>query len=172
MTRTARKTSVGRVWARVLLALSCLPALPVPAHADTVADFYRGKTIHVLVGVGAGGDYDVHARLLARHIGKHIPGNPAVISENMTGAGGLKMANYLYEIAPKDGTYIGVIGNYFPALQAAGGRGLTFDSARFNWLGSLTRESQTMAVWHATGVKSVDDARRREIVAGASARGA
>jgi len=149
-----------------------LLAITSPARADPVADFYRGKTVRVLVGVGSGGDYDVHARLLARHLGKHIPGNPAVIPENMTGAGGLKMANFLYELAPRDGTQIGVIGNYFPALQAAGGRGVSFDTGRFGWLGSLTRESQTMAVWHTTGVKTIDDARRREIVAGASARGA
>jgi tripartite-type tricarboxylate transporter receptor subunit TctC len=157
------------------LAAACgalLLAIPSPAPADPVADFYRGKTVRVLVGVGAGGDYDVHARLLARHLGKHIPGNPAVIPENMTGAGGLKMANFLSELAPRDGTQIGVIGNYFPALQAAGGRGVSFDTGRFDWLGSLTRESQTMAVWHTTGVKTIDDARRREIVAGASARGA
>jgi tripartite-type tricarboxylate transporter receptor subunit TctC len=153
-------------------ALAVLLAMALPAAADPVADFYRGKTVRVLVGVGAGGDYDVHARLLARHLGKHIPGNPAVIPENMTGAGGLKMANFLYELAPRDGTQIGVIGNYFPALQAAGGRGVSFDTSRFGWLGSLTRESQTMAVWHTTGVKTIDDARRREIVAGASARGA
>jgi tripartite-type tricarboxylate transporter receptor subunit TctC len=153
-------------------ALAVLLALTLAAAADPVADFYRGKTVRVLVGVGAGGDYDVHARLLARHLGKHIPGNPAVIPENMTGAGGLKMANFLYELAPRDGTQIGVIGNYFPALQAAGGRGVSFDSDRFGWLGSLTRESQTMAVWHTTGVKTIEDARRREIVAGASARGA
>jgi tripartite-type tricarboxylate transporter receptor subunit TctC len=114
----------------------------------------------------------VHARLIARHIGRHLPGNPNVIPENMTGAGGLKMANYLYDIAPRDGTYIGVIGNYVPALQASGGRGLQFDAGRVNWIGSLTRETQTMAVWHTTGVKSVADARQREIVAGASARGA
>ncbi len=153
-------------------ALAVLLAMAFPARADPVADFYRGKTLRVLVGVGAGGDYDVHARLLARHLGKHIPGNPAVIPENMTGAGGLKMANFLYELAPRDGTQIGVIGNYFPALQAAGGRGVSFDTGRFGWLGSLTRESQTMAVWHTTAVKTIDDARRREIVAGASARGA
>jgi tripartite-type tricarboxylate transporter receptor subunit TctC len=157
------------------LAAACgalLLAITSPAPADPVADFYRGKTVRVLVGVGAGGDYDVHARLLARHLGKHIPGNPAVIPENMTGAGGLKMANFLYELALRDGTQIGVIGNYFPALQAAGGRGVSFDTGRFGWLGSLTRESQTMAVWHTTGVKTIHDARRREIVAGASARGA
>jgi tripartite-type tricarboxylate transporter receptor subunit TctC len=79
--------------------LAVLLAMAFPARADPVADFYRGKTVRVLVGVGAGGDYDVHERLLARHLGKHIPGNPAVIPENMTGAGGLKMANFLYELA-------------------------------------------------------------------------
>jgi tripartite-type tricarboxylate transporter receptor subunit TctC len=157
--------------ARALAYAALVVALASPALADPVADFYRGKTVHVLIGVGAGGDYDVHARLVARHIGKHIPGNPSVIPENMTGAGGLKMANFLAEIAPKHGTYLGVIGNYFPALQAAGGRGIGFDAGRFNWLGSLTRESQTMAVWHTTGVKSLAQARSREIVAGASARG-
>jgi tripartite-type tricarboxylate transporter receptor subunit TctC len=160
-------TARALAYAALVVAL----ASASPALADPVADFYRGKTVHVLVGVGAGGDYDVHARLLARHIAKHIPGNPNVIPENMTGAGGLKMANFLAEIAPKDGTYLGVIGNYFPALQAAGGRGIGFDAGRFNWLGSLTRESQTMAVWHTTGVKSLAQARSREIVAGASARG-
>jgi tripartite-type tricarboxylate transporter receptor subunit TctC len=168
------RAKVGSAGARRLagaaLAAACIAVSPT--RADPVADFFRGKTVRVLVGVGAGGDYDVHARLIARHIGKHIPGNPLVIPENMTGAGGLKMANYLYELAPKDGTAIGVIGNYFPALQAAGGRGIQFDAGRFNWLGSLTRESQTMAVWHSTGVTSVADATRREIVAGASARGA
>jgi len=160
-------TARALAYAALVVAL----ASASPALADPVADFYRGKTVHLLVGVGAGGDYDVHARLVARHIGKHIPGNPSVIPENMTGAGGLKMANFLAEIAPKDGTYLGVIGNYFPALQAAGGRGIGFDAGRFNWLGSLTRESQTMAVWHTTGVKNLAQARSHEIVAGASARG-
>jgi tripartite-type tricarboxylate transporter receptor subunit TctC len=89
------------------------------AQADPVADFYRGKTVNVLIGVGVGGEYDLQARLVARHIGKHIPGNPTVVAQNMTGAGGLKMTNYLATIAPRDGTHIGMIQNAFPALQAA-----------------------------------------------------
>ena len=88
--------------------------------ADAVADFYRGKTVNVLIGVGVGGEYDIQARLVARHIGKHIPGNPTVVAQNMTGAGGLRMINYLYNVAAKDGTYIGMIANAFPAH--AGGR--------------------------------------------------
>ena len=76
-----------------------------PARAQLVADFYRGKTVNVLIGVGVGGEYDLQARLVARHIGKHIPGNPNVVPQNMTGAGGVKMANYLFAQAPRDGTY-------------------------------------------------------------------
>src|ERR1051325_10434339 len=79
------------------------------AQAQPVADFYRGKTINMTIGVGVGGEYDIQARLVARHIGKHIPGNPTVVPQNMTGAGGLRMINYLYNVAPKDGTYIGMI---------------------------------------------------------------
>jgi tripartite-type tricarboxylate transporter receptor subunit TctC len=153
------------------LLLACvLPA--APAQADSVADFYRGKTVNVLIGVGAGGEYDLQARLVARHIGKHIPGNPTVVAQNMTGAGGLKMANYLYEVAPKDGTYIGMIANSFPALQVVGLDGLNFDSSKFGWLGTIAATTETMAVWHSAGVKSVDDVRQREIVAGASGKGA
>jgi tripartite-type tricarboxylate transporter receptor subunit TctC len=142
------------------------------APADPVADFYRGKTINVLIGVGAGGEYDLQARLVARHIGKHIPGNPTVVAQNMTGAGGLKMLNYLYGVAPKDGTQIGMIQNAFPALQAVGHPGVQFDAGKMNWLGTIAPVVETMAVWHTTGIKSIDDLRKRETVAGASARGA
>jgi tripartite-type tricarboxylate transporter receptor subunit TctC len=142
------------------------------AQADPVADFYRGKTINLLIGVGVGGEYDLQARLVARHIGKHIPGNPSVVPQNMTGAGGLKMANYLYTVAPRDGTFIGMLGNNFPALQAIGGQGVQFDAGRFQWLGTIAPTVETMAVWHTTGVKSLEDARAKEIVAGASGKGA
>ena len=90
----------------------------------------------------------------------------------MTGAGGLRMINYLYNVAPKDGTNIGMIANAFPAMQAVGIAGVQFDAAKMQWLGSIAPAVETMAVWHTTGVKSIDDARKREVVAGASARGA
>ena len=142
------------------------------AQADAVADFYRGKTVNVLIGVGAGGEYDIQARLVARHIGKHIPGNPTLVAQNMTGAGGLKMTNYLYNVAPRDGTFIGMIANAFPALQAVGVAGVQFDAGKMNWLGTIAPVVETMAVWHTTAIKSIDDLRKRETVAGASARGA
>ena len=142
------------------------------ANAQDVSDFYRGKTIHFLIGVGAGGDYDVQARLAARYLGKYIPGNPAIVTENMIGAGGLNMTNYLFNVAPKDGTYIGIIANNFPALQAVDGRGVQFDANRFQWLGALTPETHTMAVMSSVGVKTVEDAKQTEVIAGASGRGA
>jgi tripartite-type tricarboxylate transporter receptor subunit TctC len=143
-----------------------------PAQAQSVADFYRGKTVNVLIGVGVGGEYDLQARLVARHIGKHIPGNPLVVPQNMTGAGGIKMANYLFAQAPRDGTYVGMLGNYSPATQAVGGQGVQYDAVKFLWLGTMAPVVETMAVWHAAGVKTIEDARKRIIVAGASGRGA
>jgi tripartite-type tricarboxylate transporter receptor subunit TctC len=142
------------------------------AQADAIADFYRGKTVNVLIGVGVGGEYDIQARLVARHIGKHIPGNPTVVAQNMTGAGGLKMLNYLYTVAPRDGTSIGMIQNAFPAMQAIGREGVQYDAAKMSWLGTIAPVVETMAVWHAAKVNSIDDARKREVIAGASGRGA
>jgi tripartite-type tricarboxylate transporter receptor subunit TctC len=157
---------------RLVAALALSLTLAGAAVAQPAADFYRGKTVRVLIGVGVGGDYDVQGRFLARHIGRHIPGTPSVVAENMTGAGGLKMTNWLYEVAPKDGTVFGIIANNFPALQAAGGAGVQFEAAKFQWLGAMTRETNTMVVWHTAGVKTVDDVRRIEVAAGASGRGA
>ena len=142
------------------------------AQAQPVADFYRGKTITLLIGVGVGGEYDLQARLVARHLGKHIPGNPNVVPQNMTGAGGINMANHMFNSAPKDGTFIAMMGNNIPATQAAGGKGVKFDAGKFHWLGTIAPVVETMAVWHATGVKTIDDLRKRETVAGASGRGA
>jgi tripartite-type tricarboxylate transporter receptor subunit TctC len=154
------------------MLLIALLGIASAAQADPVADFYRGKTINVLIGVGAGGEYDLQARLVARHIGRHIPGNPAVVAQNMTGAGGLRMINFLYNVAPRDGTMIGMIANAFPALQAVGHSGVQFDAGRMNWLGTIAPVVETMAIWHAAGVSSIEDARKREISIGATARGA
>ncbi|MEA2904222.1 MAG: hypothetical protein QOI12_1609, partial [Alphaproteobacteria bacterium] len=157
---------------RFALGVVLANAAVVPAPAQSVADFYRGKTVNVLIGVGVGGEYDLQARLVARHIGKHIPGNPLVVPQNMTGAGGIKMANYLFTQAARDGTNIGMLGNNFPATQAVGAQGVLYDSVKFNWLGTMAAVVETMAVWHTAGVKTVDDLRQKEIVAGASGKGA
>ncbi len=144
---------------------------PCAAQSDPVADFYKGKTVNVYIGVGVGGEYDLHARLVAKYIGRHIPGSPNVVPQNMTGASGLKMLNFLYTLAPRDGTSIGMVQNGFPATQAIGKPGILFDANRMRWLGTIAPVVETMAVWHTAEVKSIDDARKREVVAGATARG-
>jgi tripartite-type tricarboxylate transporter receptor subunit TctC len=154
-----------------LVSLAALLAAS-SAQADSVADFYRGKNVNVLIGVAVGGEYDMHARIVSRYIGKYIPGNPAVVPQNMTGAGGLKMANYLYEVATRDGTNIGMIANTFPAMQAAGVKGVMFDANQFNWIGSICPTVETMTMWKTTGVKSIEDARNKEVIVGATGRGA
>ena len=136
-----------------------------------MADFYRGKTVNMFIGVGVGGEYDLQARLVAKYIGRHIPGRPNVVPQNMTGASGLKMLNFLYNQAPRDGTAIGMVQNGFPAAQAIGGPASSSTPTRLRWLGTIAPVVETLAVWHTAGVQSIDDARKKEIVVGATARG-
>jgi tripartite-type tricarboxylate transporter receptor subunit TctC len=155
------------------LALLMLAAGPwsLPVLADPVVDFYHGKTVNVLIGVGAGGEYDTVARLVARYIGRYIPGHPALVPQNMTGASGLKLMNYLATLAPRDGTYVGMISEGLPSLQAVGMDGVQFDAGSFNWLGAIAPIDESMTVWHTTGVTTVEGARSREIITGATAHG-
>ncbi len=137
-----------------------------------MADFYRGRTINVLIGVNVGGGYDFEARLLARFMRAHIPGNPVLVPQNMIGAGGIKMANYLYSIAPQDGTSIGMFPATLPAAQAVGSDGVQYDANKFFWIGSISRSPVTLAVWHTSAIKGFADAQGRELVAAASNKGA
>jgi len=152
-------------------AIAGMPLFALTAQAESVAEFYKGKTINVLVGVSAGGEYDLHARIVSRHIGNHIPGNPRVIVQNMTGAGGVVMANYLFNVAAQDGTYLGGIQNGFQALQALGTRDLKFDTGKFRFIGAIAPSVETMTMWTASGVTSVEDATKKEVPIGAVSQG-
>jgi tripartite-type tricarboxylate transporter receptor subunit TctC len=160
-----------RVSAAFGAAVILATATPCAAQSDPVADFYKGKTVNVYIGVGVGGEYDLQARLVAKYIGRHIPGRPNVVPQNMTGASGLKMLNFLYNQAPRDGTSLGMIQNGFPAAQAIGRPGIQFDANQLRWLGTIAPVVETMALWHTAGVHNIDDARKKEIVVGATARG-
>jgi tripartite-type tricarboxylate transporter receptor subunit TctC len=146
--------------------------LPVPAAAqEDVAAFYRGKTLRIVVGVAVGSGYDINARLLARHLGAHVPGNPTVIVQNQPGAGSLTMTNQLYAAGPFDGTAIGASFNGMPTtplLQPAGAR---FDPVKFNWIGSTNRETQVTYLWHTAPAQSLADLERTEVIVGAQAPG-
>lgn len=150
-------------------ALACLAVLP--ALAQTVGEFYEGKTITIVTSTGAGGSYDVTARLIARHMPRHIPGNPTMIVQNMPGGGNVLATNYMYTIAPKDGTTIATLHNAIPLHQVLAGAGVRYDAGRFNWLGSTGPENEVIIVWHAAGVRTIEEARQREVVLGATGAG-
>ncbi len=146
---------------------------PGAARAETAAEFYAGKQISLLIGTTAGGGYDAYGRLLARHLGRHIPGSPAIIAKNMPGAGGLTLANHLYNRAPKDGTEIATVQNGLPFeklfhMLSPGGNNALFDSTKFGWLGSMTQTVFVTVTWHTTPVKTLQDAMARETILGAS----
>jgi tripartite-type tricarboxylate transporter receptor subunit TctC len=150
-----------------LVAATLLGSATLPAAAD-VADFYRGKRINFVIGYGTGGGYDIYARLLARFIGEHIPGNPTVVPQNMPGAGSRRAANWLYAVAPKDGTVLACLGQATPTDQALGQPGIQFDARKFNWIGNLVVVNNIMFVSAASGVATIDDAKKKTLSMGAS----
>ena len=142
------------------------------AHAqEDVAEFYKGKTVRLLVGIGVGSGYDVNARVLARHMSKHIPGNPNIIVQNQPGAGSLTMTNQMYAAGPFDGTVFGASFNGLPTAPLLQPNGVRFESGKINWLGSTNRETQTMYVWHTAPMQSLDDLKTKEMIVGAQAPG-
>ncbi|MBM3607129.1 MAG: hypothetical protein FJX29_01545 [Alphaproteobacteria bacterium] len=134
----------------------------VPAQAQSPAEFYKGKSISVIVGFAPGGGYDLYARLLSRHIGKHIPGQPGVIVQNMVGAGSVRASNHVYAVAPKDGTVIAAVNQNMPMYSLLGGQAAQFDAAQFFWLGSMASSNGVVYTWHTSPTKNIADAMKRE----------
>jgi len=145
--------------------------LPDAARADAVADFYRGKTITLAVSTSAGGDYDQRARLLARHMPGHLPGTPTIIVQNMPGAGGMKAMNWLYNVAPKDGTQLASPNQQMPLSQAFGTKGVEFDLTRCAWIGNTMSSPIVLVSWHDAPVKRMEDAFTNEMVVGGTGAG-
>ena len=149
------------------LVVAAVIALPVSAgHAQSPAEFYKGKTVEVYIGYSVGGAYDAHARLLARHMGKHIPGNPTLVPKNMEGAGSLRLANWLYGVAPKDGTVMGIIGRGIPFDPLLGRGGAQFEATKFSWIGSANDEVSICAAWHTTPIDNFADLQAKEMIVG------
>jgi tripartite-type tricarboxylate transporter receptor subunit TctC len=172
-----RATNNKREWEeakmkRTLLALSLLAAAtPAGAQQEDVAAFFKGKTLRLMVGIGVGSGYDINARLLARHMAAHIPGQPAIIVQNQPGAGSLTMTNALYNSGPFDGTVMGASFNGMPTTPLLQPTGVRFDPVKLGWLGSTNRETQVTYVWHTVPVDSLDQVKTRELVVGAQAPG-
>jgi tripartite-type tricarboxylate transporter receptor subunit TctC len=141
------------------------------ASAQDSATTFKGKTIDLYTGYTVGGGYDLYTRLLARHIGKHLPGNPTVVPKNMEGAASIRFANWLYSVAPKDGTAFGTIGRGTALDPLLGQPGAQFDGTKFNWIGSANNEVSVCVAWHTTGFTTFDDMMRRELLIGGTGPG-
>jgi len=149
---------------RLIVAGALVALSPAAAHTD---DFYKGKDISLYVGSGAGGAYDTYARLVARHYGRHIPGNPPIVVVDTPGAAGRKMIGSLYNVAPRDGTAIGAALSTL-AFDPLMGEYSQFDPTKLVWIGSANQETSTCIVWHTSPIQTIDDVRRHEMTVGSS----
>jgi len=148
------------------LLVACL--VPAAAHAQSPAEFYRGRSIDLYIGTSVGGGYDAYGRMLARHMSRYLPGNPTIVPKNMEGGGGMRLANFLYNAAPKDGTSIAIFNRGTAFEPLLGSRTPQFEATRFNWIGSTNDEVSVCAAWHTTGVTTLTQLTTRELVVGAT----
>lgn len=135
-----------------------------PAAAQSAADFYKGRNLSLVIGYAAGGGYDIYARLLARHMNRHIPGNPTITPQNMNGAGSLKAATWLAEAAPRDGSVIGTFGRGIPLAPLLDG--VAFDALKMTWIGSITEDVSLCLSWHRSEIKTWDDMLKKQFTVG------
>lgn len=149
-----------------LLALVALA--PGTARADEVADFYRGKRINLVIGYGTGGGYDLYARMLGRFLGDHIPGKPTIVPQNMPGASSRGAANWLYRVAPHDGTVLATISQGSATDQALGQPGVQFDVRKLNWIGNMVVVNNLLFVSAKSGVATLEQAKMKPLAIGAS----
>ena len=160
-------------WRATAIATTLLLASEVTiARSQTPEEFHKGRQLSMIVFTGAGSTYDIYARLLARHLGSHLPGQPTFIVQNMPGAGGLKVVEYLYRIAPKDGSVIGTIGRGLPFEPMLGQNELNVDPLKFTWLGSMNRDISLALSWHTSKVKTFEDLKNNELLVPGTGAGA
>ena len=153
--------------AALILNLAAMGA----SAADAVAEFYRGKSVALLIGFGPGGGYDTYARVLARHLGRHIPGQPTVIPQNMPGAGGLAAANFLYNVATPDGLTLATFGPFNALEPLFGHPSARFDPRKFTWIGKMDVDAGACGAWKDSGIRKFSDLQRKETSFGSSGRG-
>ncbi len=158
---------VRHAWTMSFL-LACVAAQS-PACADPVEEFYKGRQVKLVIGANNGGAYDSYGRLLAAHLGNHIPGNPTVVPANMPGASGVQSATYLYQIAPKDGLTLGLFNQSMGQRQLLEPQVVRFDGRLFHWLGAMNTTTSVFITWHGSGVRTLEEAKSKDVVMGALA---
>ena len=149
------------------LVMAAAAAGPVAAQ-DSVADFYHGKTIRLIIGYSPGGGYDSYARLVAQFMGKYIPGNPAIVPQNMPGAGSRKAAAFMEKVAKQDGTFLATADQALAVAQAMHDPRLKVDAGSFNYIGSTVQDNNVLITWHTSGIKTIDDAMKKSVPIGAT----
>ncbi len=142
------------------------------AHAQSPAEFYKGRNVDLYIGYSVGGAYDLYARVIARHLGKHIPGNPTIIPKNMEGAGSLRLANWIYNVGPKNGTAIATIGRGTAFDPLLGSKGAQFQADKFTWIGSANNEVSVCVAWKGSGVTKLEDVFTKELIVGGTGQAA
>src|SRR5437867_4183492 len=154
----------------MLLVATVVVMTAGPGRAQT--EFFKGRAVDLYIGYSVGGGYDVYARLVAKHIGRHIPGSPTVVAKNMEGAGSIRLTNWLYNVAPRDGTAMGAVSRGAAFDPLLGSPATQFDATQFGWVGSANDEVSVCASWHTTGVTKFEHLLTRELVVGGSSTAA
>ncbi len=144
----------------VFAATACLYA--GRADAQPAEPFFKGRTINLYIGFGPGGTYDLYARLLARHMGRHIAGNPSIVAQAMPGAGSITLANFLFNVAPKDGTAFGIVAQAVAVEEALKSSGIAYRSTEFNWIGRASNAVELIMSWHTSKARSIEDTRNHD----------
>jgi hypothetical protein len=162
---------MGRHDRAMMIGAALLMAATLSAQAQGVEQFYAGKTIELIVGYPPGGSNDVYGRAVARFIGRHIPGNPQVVFRNMPGAGSILAANHIYNVAPKDGTVLGLLAATNILDERLGASGVKFETAKFTWIGRVSSSVNVTAMWNTAKIKTIDDAFKTESALGATGTG-
>jgi tripartite-type tricarboxylate transporter receptor subunit TctC len=163
-----RTETSTRVVAGAILALAAIS----PAAAQTPADFYRGRNVELYIGYSVGGAYDLYARTIARHLAKHIPGNPTIVPKNLEGAGSLRLANWLYNVGAKDGSVLGTIGRGTAFDPLLGSKGAQFKADQFTWIGSANNEVSVCVAWKGSGITKFEDLLTKELIVGGTGQAA
>ena len=154
---------------QIISALALAVALTLSsASAQTPGDFYRGKTLELQIGYTPGGGYDTYGRLMARHLGNHLPGNPQIVVRNVPGGGGRVLMGNMANVAPKDGSVLAVVDQSLPLAQAMRDPTIHFDAKAMTWIGNPDADNNTVATWFTTGVKTVEQARQKEVIVGST----
>jgi tripartite-type tricarboxylate transporter receptor subunit TctC len=152
---------------RVFGGVAALLAVTGICRADAVEDFYKGRSIKFIVGSNTGGSYDSYSRLLAAHMGKHLPGNPTLIVQNMPGASGMQSATFMAQVAPRDGSVIGMFNQSMAQRQMLDPDVVRFDVGKFGWVGAMGNFVTVFITWHASGIRTLEDAKKKEVTMGA-----